>query len=102
MVAPLNSQPRELRHFGLIRGALVVIAFAGIPLFSRHAILVWPWLVAAFLWVPALVAPAALRWPHRAWTRLGEGLGWLNTRVILSLLYFIAIVPIGLAMRLAG
>jgi hypothetical protein len=101
-VVAVQPQRRELRHFGLLLGALAVIVFAGIPFLRRHAILGWPWVVAVLLWLPALAAPSLLSWPHRGWTRLGEALGWFNTRVILSLLYIIAIVPIGLVMRLAG
>jgi saxitoxin biosynthesis operon SxtJ-like protein len=98
----VKPEARELRHFGLLLGTLVVAGFAGIPFFRRHVIIGWPWLVAALLWASALVAPDALRYLHRGWTHLGEALGWLNTRVILSLLYVIAVVPIGLVMRLAG
>jgi Saxitoxin biosynthesis operon protein SxtJ len=102
-VTPLvKPEAQELRRFGLLLGTLVVIVFAVIPFLRRHVMLGWPWLVAALLWTPALVAPAALRYLHRGWTYLGEALGWLNTRVILSLLYIIAVVPIGLVMRLVG
>lgn len=76
--------------------------FAGIPLLRRHIVLRWPWLIAATLWILALIAPRALGYLHRGWTLLGSGLGWLNTRVILSLLYFLAVLPIGVVMRLAG
>jgi hypothetical protein len=92
----------ELRNFGLLLGALVVAVFAGLPFFRRHEISGWPWLAAAALWIPALARPAALSYPHRGWARLAEALGWLNTRIILSLLYFVVIVPIGMVMRLAG
>ena len=103
LVTPVvQSEARELRRFGLLLGTLVVVGFAGIPFLRYHVVLGWPWLVAALLWIPALVAPAALHYLHRGWTHLGEALGWLNTRVILSLLYVIAFVPIGLVMRLAG
>ncbi|MBV8361602.1 MAG: sxtJ [Deltaproteobacteria bacterium] len=96
----VKPEARELRRFGLLLGTLVVVVFAGIPFLRRHAIIGWPWLVAALLWASALVAPAALRYLHHGWTRLGETLGWFNTRVILSLLYVVAVVPIGLVMRL--
>ncbi len=99
-----STQPdaRELRRFGLLLGTLVLAVFAGIPFLRRHAVLAWPWLVAALLWIPALVAPGALSYLRRGWMHLGEALGWLNTRVILSLLYVIAVVPIGLVIRLTG
>jgi Saxitoxin biosynthesis operon protein SxtJ len=102
VIPVVKPEARELRRFGLLLGTLVVAGFAGIPFLRRHVIVGWPWLIAALLWTPALVAPAALHYLHRGWTHLGEALGWLNTRVILSLLYVIAVVPIGMVMRLAG
>lgn len=98
----VKQDARELRHFGLLLGMLVVIVFAGIPYLRRHVILSWPWLIAMVIWVLALAAPDALSQLHRGWIRVGEALGWLNTRVILSLIYVIAIIPIGMVMRLAG
>ncbi len=101
-VPSTKPEAQELRRFGLLLGTLILVVFAGIPFVRHHAVLAWPWLIAALLWILALAAPAALRYLHRGWTRLGEALGWLNTRVILSLLYIIAVVPIGLLIRLTG
>jgi hypothetical protein len=33
---------------------------------------------------------------------LGHGLGWINSRVILSLVYLLVLQPIALVMRLCG
>jgi hypothetical protein len=96
------STARELRHFGFLLGFLIVLLFSGIPFLRHHTLVVWPWLAAIALWIPALVAPGWLSYSRRGWTALGEALGWLNTRVILSLVYFIVVMPIGLLMRLAG
>jgi Saxitoxin biosynthesis operon protein SxtJ len=101
-LAAVRTEIQELRHFGLVLGVLFGLVFAGIPLLRRHAIVGWPWLVAAVLWMLALIVPATLRHLHRGWARLGEVLGWLNTRIILSLVYVVAVVPIGLIMRLRG
>jgi Saxitoxin biosynthesis operon protein SxtJ len=98
----IKAEEREVRHFGLLLGILVVIVFAGIPLLRRDVILRWPWIVAGILWMMALIAPRALGYLHRGWTLLGTGLGWVNTRLILSLLFFFVVLPIGLVMRLAG
>src|SRR5204863_8624325 len=97
-----DTEKRELKRFGFLLGTFVVMVFAGIPLLRQHIVLSWPWLIAAILWVPALIAPRTLVYLQRGWTWLGKGLGWLNTRVILSLLYFLVVVPFGLVMRLAG
>jgi predicted membrane protein len=93
---------REFRSFGLSLGALIAAVFGVWPLLrSRHAAL-WPWIIAALLWFAALLRPTALRYLHRGWTRLGFVLGWINTSIILTVLFAISIVPLGLLMRLFG
>jgi hypothetical protein len=93
----------ELRNFGLILGALFAAFFGVLPML-RHwpAIHLWPWCVAGLLWILALLQPSMLRYLHSAWTRLGWVLGWVNTRVILTLIYALLIVPLGVVMRLFG
>jgi len=90
----------QLRNFGLIVGGIF------------GAIGIWPtivrggntrlWMVglAVALVLPALVAPQALTLPHRAWMALGNVLGWVNTRVVLGLIFFGLITPMGLVLRL--
>jgi hypothetical protein len=110
MVALTRGQPPteqvtdepQLRRFGLLLGMLFLILFDAIPFVRHRAVAVWPWLVATMLWTMAVTAPRALRLVHRGWVRVGESLGWLNTRVILSLLYFAVILPTGVVMRLMG
>ncbi|MDR9415209.1 MAG: SxtJ family membrane protein [Gracilimonas sp.] len=36
------------------------------------------------------------------WYKLAEGLGWFNSRVLLSLVYFLIVTPIALLFRLFG
>ncbi len=93
---------RELREFGLIVGALFVAVFGLIPLIRRHPVHLWPWIVAAILWTFALAWPRGLTPVYRGWTRLGQALGWINTRIILTVLYVLVIVPIGAIMRIFG
>jgi hypothetical protein len=93
---------QELRTFGLMLGALFAAFFGVWPLLRHRSTPLWPWVVAGVLWLLALIWPAALSYLHRGWTRLGLALGWVNTRVILTLLFVISIVPVGLLMRLCG
>lgn len=50
----------------------------------------------------ALLAPVALRIPNRAWWSFAQVLGWVNSRVVLTLFFLLVLTPIGLAMRLFG
>ena len=49
------------------------------------------------------LAVPVLLWPvHKVWMSLAYVLGWVMTRVILSLLFFLGITPVGLLGRLFG
>jgi hypothetical protein len=87
---------RGLRQFGLTTGAIVAALFGlGFPwLFDRPSPY-WPWILAAVLAASALIRPSALG----GWMRIGHALGWLNTRIILGLLFYVMILPAGLIMR---
>jgi len=93
---------KELRSFGLVLGVLFAAFFGVWPLLRHRGSPLWPWIVAGVLCLFALIWPAALSHLHRGWTRLGLALGWVNTRVILTLLFAISVVPVGLLMRLFG
>lgn len=97
-----RADAKELRTFGLVLGALFAAFFGLSPLLRHRASPLWPWLLAGVLWLFALIWPTTLSYPHRVWTRLGLALGWVNTRVILTLLFVTSIVPVGLLMRLCG
>jgi len=99
----LPPDARELRRFGLLMAAVIAGLFGAlIPLLKGHAVPVWPWALAALFLVPALAFPKALGPVHRVWMRIGHALGWVNTRILLTLVYYLVITPMGLAMRALG
>jgi hypothetical protein len=95
--APSSSD----RSFGLV--------FAGFfALLTLHnwwrAGRVWPLelAIAAVFLAVALLRPTLLHWPNRAWTKLGALLGAIVTPIVMALLFFLVVTPVGLLMRLAG
>jgi len=91
---------RRLREFGLLVGG--IFGLIGLwPLVWRHqSPRTWALALAVALVVPALVAPRILKPVHGAWMKLAEALAWVNTRILLGLLFFAVITPIGALMRL--
>ena len=104
----MNSTSTELTRrtivsFALIvSAALLVIAALQWRRGAPQWVLVTLLSIAAALLLGAAVAPALLRPVYRAWMRLGEVLAWVNTRIILTLIFFLVVTPIGLVMRLFG
>ena len=91
------------RAFGLTVGGILVLIGA-----VRFALFQFGWLeiglcivgltlVALALMLPRLLAPL-----NRAWTKLGLFLFKIVSPLVLGLIYFIAVVPTGLIMRLSG
>jgi hypothetical protein len=93
---------RQLRQFGLLVGG--IFGAMGLwPLVWRHqGPRLWAVTLAVVLVLPALVAPRILAPAHRAWMKLAEVLAWVNTRILLGVVFYGVVTPIGLAMRLMG
>ncbi len=95
---------KGLRKFGLTTGAIIVLLFAFFfPwVFDVATMPMWPWIIAGALWLPALLMPAVLRPVYTTWMKIGHGIGWVNTRIILGVLFYVLVLPMGLIMRLFG
>ena len=99
---PAKPGKRQLRSFGLIvGGGFAVIGFWPL-VFRTESPRTWALVLAAFLAVTAVAAPAVLRLPFRVWMAIGELLGWINTRIILGIVYYLLIVPTGVVFRVLG
>ena len=93
----------ELRKFGIITGVIFAVLFGLLfPWFLDRSSPYWPWIVAIVLIVWALVQPVSLNPVYKSWMKIGLVLGWINTRIILSIMFYAIFLPIGLVMRIFG
>jgi len=93
----------ELRKFGLSTGlAFAVILGLLLPWLFSAAIPKWPFVIAVALAAPALLFPRALRPVHYCWMRGAETLGAFNARVILSVVFYALLTPMGWVRRVFG
>lgn len=93
---------KQLRSFGFMVGGI----FAAIGLWP---VIIrgddprwWAVVVAACLVVPAAVLPKSLTWVYKGWMALGHVLGWVNTRIILGMIFYLIVTPTGLFRRWLG
>lgn len=93
----------ELRQFGLLFSAILIVLFGILlPWVLGHPFPPWPWAFAAILSAVALILPPVLTPFYRAWMRFGLIAGYVNTRIIMFVLYYIVFVPLGIFMALVG
>jgi len=98
-----GSAAAELRSFGRSLAGLIVIFFGLVfPYLLNFSWPVWPWLIALPLWLMAEVAPIKLNRVQFFWLRLGELMGQVTTPVVLGLVFFLLLTPIGWLKRTLG
>lgn len=89
------------RGFGLVFAAVfALIGLAG----AYHNTPYFPWWLgaSAALALVALTAPRILAPFNRAWTKLGMVLALVVNPIVLGLVFYLCVTPIGLLLRLFG
>ena len=97
----IPSTKEALRKFGLTMGAAFGLIGALLWWRARGA---WPYFagVSGLFFFFGLLLPAALKPLNKAWMTLALLVGWVMSRIILVLLFFLVITPIGIFLRLTG
>ena len=98
-----NIPKKTLREFGILIGfAFPFLIGWALPFIGGHSFRAWT------LWfsIPSLLLavskPGLLLYPYKSWMKLGHILGWVNSRIILGLVFLIVLQPIALIMRIFG
>ena len=96
----MPANRKQLREFGLVfAGGLVVMFGLVLPWLADRPWPLWPWVAAAVFVTLALVFPPALRPLNALWLKIGHVLGWINTRIILGVVFFVIFLPTSLVLR---
>lgn len=96
-----TTPAKKLAQFGwIVGGILLLIALYPLVMGKPDTLHWWALLSGGVLCLAALVYPSALRWPYQVWMQLGHALGWVNTRILLTIIFYGLILPMGLVLRL--
>jgi len=102
-IAIQTLDSKGYRKFGLTTGAIVIGLFGLlIPWLFGLNYVKWPWILGGVLILWALLAPSTLKPVYVGWMKFGNVMNWINTRIILGILFYGIFLPIGVVMRLFG
>ena len=94
---------KQLREFGLLIGFGFPILIGWLlPAIAGHGFKAWTLWVGVPVLILGLTAPRLLHYPYKGWMALGHALGWINSHIILGLVFIIVLLPISCIMRLTG
>lgn len=96
------SDTKQLRSFGCIVGGIFALIGVWPAVWRGQPLRLWSLLLGGILMVLGLTWPRSLTHVYRLWMRVGEVLGWINTRLILGAIFYLLFTPLGLYMRLRG
>ncbi len=85
-----NDKPIE-SILGIVVGFLILFL-----LFHQN----WLLYVSLAVGLAGLFSTFLSRWINWAWMQLVRAIGWVNSRVLLSLVFFVVLVPLALVSRL--
>ncbi len=89
------------RGFGAVFA--VVFGLAGLlPMLSGREPRLWALGMAVLVAICALIKPSLLRPFNGVWFAFGQALHHVVTPVVMGLLFFLVVTPVGIAMRLSG
>ena len=94
---------KGLRDFGLLVGGLIAVLFGlAVPLLRRGSIPWWPWAIGAVLIVLALTAPKLLNPIYHGWMWFGLTLNKIETPIVLGIVFYLIIWPMGAIKKIFG
>ena len=94
---------KNLKQFGFL------ISF-GIPFFigwlfpfiEGHNFKLWTLFVGIPFLIITYLNPKLLKIPYKAWMKIGEILGWVNSKIIMGGIFIFILFPISIIMRATG
>ena len=90
-----------LRNFSYITGIGIPFIIGWLlPKLTGHEFRLWTIVIGFPMILIGIFAPNKLIYPYKIWMKIGYILGWINSRIILGLVFLLVLQPIALIMKL--
>lgn len=94
---------KGLRNFGLTTGGIIMVLFG---LFFPWLLNIdtprWPWVLGGVLGAWGLIHPTSLRLIYTSWMKFGLLLSRVTTPIVMGIVFYGVVFPMGLLMRISG
>jgi hypothetical protein len=97
----IPTEKSSEKSFGVVF-SIVFFIVALYPLINSEGLRIWALVVSATFLLLAYVAPKILSLPNKLWFKFGLLIGSIVTPIVMTLVYFVTVLPTGLIMCLLG
>lgn len=95
----LNLDPKNLKKFGItIATAFFLITL--LFLIRHNSKMLITSAISGIFYILAFFAPTFLRSIYIFWMKLAYIMGWINTRLILMIIFYVVLTPISIGLKL--
>jgi hypothetical protein len=104
-IVQINREPsrRQLNQFGFIwLGFLALFGVLAYFKFESPQVAMWLWIAAVVVPVVGWLVPSIMRLVFLGMSYLAWPIGFVVSHVVLAVVYYLVVTPIGLFMRLFG
>jgi uncharacterized membrane protein len=100
-IKDIKSTKKDLRNFGLVVGG-VLIAIGAFLFWRERPAHPYFLIIGGVLAGTGLILPGILKPFQKVWMGFAVVMGFFMTRVILTVLFFLILTPLGIVARLTG
>ena len=95
----IKTGKKDLRNFGITLGIIFLIISGFLLYKEKESFQLFIYVASLFIGL-GLIFPIVLKPIYLVWMIFSVILGWFMTRLVLSLLFYFVITPIGISLRL--
>jgi hypothetical protein len=97
----IKETKKDLRKFGLTVGG-VLLGISILLFYFEKPTAIYFTIIGGFLFISGLVIPQILKPLNKTWMGLAIILGFFMSRIIITVLFYIALTPISIIAKLVG
>jgi len=97
----IKGDKSDWKKFGITMGIILTIIGLFLLWKKNHYFEYSFFLAAAFI-IPGLILPSVLKPVYKAWMALSVVMGFIMTRVIMFMIFYLIVTPIGLIASITG
>ncbi len=102
-VAGLDLSKKSLRKFALLVGGVLILISLWLFFRRRSEVIRFVILgVGSLLVLIGILFPHVLKGVYRVWMGVAFAIGWVVSRILLAILFYVVVTPAGFVARLTG
>ena len=96
-----NTNNKRLMSFGILMGVIFIPFFGSfIPMLLGYSYSVIFWIIGGIFLIFSIVSPNLLSPIYEGWMLFARIASWINSRLILGIIFFVVVTPMGVFMKI--